>query len=90
MELLERTEILNLQALHRVGQELQLHLRVRDLCGEVEKVFDVSVDAGDEVSLVHAALLPTECLATSRRPVRHKVANGPYMVGGMKEAEIML
>ena len=35
-------------------------------------------------------LLPTECLTTSRRPVRLKVADGHYMVGGTKEAEIAL
>ena len=58
--------------------------------GEVERVFNVLVDTCAQVSLVKAGLLPPECLTTSRRPVRLKVANGQYMVGGMKEAEIAL
>ena len=57
---------------------------------EVEKVFDVLVDTGAQVSLVKAGLLPPECLTDSRKPVRLKVANGQYMVGGTKEAAIGL
>ena len=90
MELLERPEILSLHAVRRVGRERQLHLKVRALCGEVEKVFDVLVDTGAQVSLVKAGLLPPECLTDSRKPVRLKVANGQYMVGGTKEAAIGL
>ena len=86
VELLERPEILSLHAVRRVGRERQLHLKVRALCGEVEKVFDVLVDTGAQVSLVKAGLLPPECLTDSRKPVRLKVANGQYMVGGTKEA----
>ena len=82
VELLERPEILSLHAVRRVGRERQLHLKVRALCGEVEKVFDVLVDTGAQVSLVKAGLLPPECLTDSRKPVRLKVANGQYMVGG--------
>ena len=67
-----------------------MHLKVRALCGEVEKVFDVLVDTGAQVSLVKAGLLPPECLTDSRKPVRLKVANGQYMVGGTKEAAIGL
>ena len=44
VELLERPEILSLHAVRRVGRERQLHLKVRALSGEVEKVFDVLVD----------------------------------------------
>ena len=40
--------------MRRVGRERQLHLKVRALCGEVEKVFDVLVDTGAQVSLVKA------------------------------------
>ena len=80
VELLERPEILSLHAVDRVGRERQLHLKVRALCGEVEKVFDVLVDTGAQVSLVKAGLLPPECLTDSRKPVRLKVANGQYMV----------
>ena len=90
VELLGRPEILSLHAVRRVGRERQLHLKVRALCGEVEKVFDVLVDTGAQVSLVKAGLLPPECLTDSRKPVRLKVANGQYMVGGMKEAAIGL
>ena len=85
IELLERPEILSLHAVRRVGRERRLHLKVRALCGEVEKVFDVLVDTGAQVSLVKAGLLPPECLTDSRNPVRLKVANGQYMVGGTKE-----
>ena len=90
VELLERPEILSLHAVRRVGRERQLHLKVRALCGEVEKVFDVLVDTGAQVSLIKAGLLPPECLTDSRKPVRLKVANGQYMVGGTKEAAIGL
>ena len=90
VELLERPEILSLHAVRRVGRERQLHLKVRALCGEVEKVFDVLVDTGAQVSLVKAGLLPPECLTDSWKPVRLKVANGQYMVGGTKEAAIGL
>ena len=79
-----------MQAVRRVGRERQLHLKVRALCGEVEKVFDVLVDTGAQASLVKAGLLPPECLTGSRKPVRLKVANGQYMVGGTKEAAIGL
>ena len=90
VELLERPEILSLHAVRPVGRERQLHLKVRALCGEVEKVFDVLVDTGAQVSLVKAGLLPPECLTDSRKPVRLKVANGQYMVGGTREAAIGL
>ena len=88
IELLERPDILSLHAVRRVGRERQLHLKVRALCGEVEKVFDVLVDTGAQVNLVKACLLPPECLTDSRKPVRLKVANGQYMVGGTREAAI--
>ena len=90
IELLEQPGILSLHAVRRVGREQQLHRKVRALCGEVEKVFDVLVDTGAEVSLVKAGLLPPECLTDSRKPVRLKVANGQNMVGGTKEAAIGL
>ena len=51
VELLERPEILSLHAVRRVGRERQLHLKVRALCGEVEKVFDVLVDTGSSGQL---------------------------------------
>ena len=90
IELLERPEILCLCPVHRVPWERQLHLKICALCGEVERVFNVLVDTGAQVSLVKAGLLPPECLTTSRRPVRLKVANGQYMEGGTREAGIAL
>ena len=90
IEFLERPEILSLHAVRRVRRERQLHLKVRALWGEVEKVFDVLVDTGAQVSLVEAGLLPPECLTDSRRPVRLKVANGQYMMGGTRGAVIGL
>ena len=90
IELLERPEILSLHAVRRVRRERQLHLKVCALCGEVEKVFDVLVDTGAQVSLVKAGILPPQCLTDSRKPVRLKVANGQYMVGGRREAAIGL
>ena len=76
--------------MRRVGRERQLHLKVRALCGEVERVSDVLVDTAAQVSLVKAGLLPPECLTDSRRPVRLEVANGQYMVGGTREGAIGL
>ena len=73
-----------------MGRERQLHLKVRALCGEVKKVFDVLVDTGAQVSLVKSGLVLPECLTDSQKPVRLKVANGQYMVGGTKEAAIGL
>ena len=90
IELLEKPEIMSLHPIRRVGRERQLHLKLRALCGEVEKVFDVLVDTRAQVSLFKAGLLPLECLTTSQRPVRLKIANGQYMVGGTKEAAIAL
>ena len=75
IELLERPKNLDLHAVRRVGREQQLPLKIRALCGEVERVFNMLVDAGAQVSLVKAGLLPAECVTASRRPVRLKVAN---------------
>ena len=90
IEFLERLEILSLQAMRRVGRDRQLHLKIRALCGEMERFFNVLVDTGTQVSLVKAGLLPPECLTASQRRVRLKLANGQYMVEGTKEAEIAL
>ena len=88
IELLKRPEILSLHAVRRVGRERQDHLKIGSVCGELERVFKVLVDTGAQVSLVKAGL--RECLTASQRPVRLKVANGQYMLGGTKEAEIAL
>ena len=73
-----------------VGWERQLHLKIRALCGEVERVFNVLGDTGGHFSLVKAGVLPPECFTSSPRPVRLEVANGQYMLGGTKEADIWL
>ena len=46
IERLERPEILSLHAVRRVGPERQLHLKIRALYGEVERVFNILVDTG--------------------------------------------
>ena len=81
VELLERPEILSLHAVRRVGRERQLHLKVRALCGEVEKVFDVLVDTGAQVSLVKAGLLPPECLTDSWKPCQAEGGERPVHGG---------
>ena len=90
IELLERPEIISLHAVRRLGHERQLHLKILALCGQVERVLNLLVDTGAQVSLVKAGLLLPECLTASRRPVRLEMANGQYKVGGTKEAEIAL
>ena len=87
IRLLERPQILSLHAMRRVVREQQLRLKIRALCVEVERVFNVLADTDARISLVKAGLLPPECLARSPRPVRLKVANGQHMVKGTKEAE---
>ena len=81
VELLERPEILSLHAVRRVGRERQLHIKVRALCGEVEKVFDVLVDTGAQVSLVKAVLLPPECLTDSRKTCQAEGGERPVHGG---------
>ena len=90
IELLERPVILDLHTVRRVGCERHLHLMICALCGEVERVFNMLVDTCSQVSLVKADVLQPECRTTSRRPLRPRVANGQYVVGGTKEAEIAL
>ena len=90
IDLQERLVFRSLHAVRRDGHERQLHLKIRALGSKVDKVFNVLFDTGVQVSLVKAGLLPPECLTKSRKPVRLKVANGQYMVGGTKEAEIAL
>ena len=90
IELLERPDILSLHAVRRVGRERQLHLKIGALRREEERVFIVLVHTGAQDSLVTVGLVLPECLTTNRRPVRLKVDNGQYMVGGTEEAEIAL
>ena len=75
VERLERPATGSLQAVRGVGRVQWLHLKARALCGKVEKVFGVLVDAGAKVSLVKISLLPPEYLTTNRKFVRLKVAN---------------
>ena len=70
------------------GDERQLHLKVRVMCGCKEVTADVLLDTGGQVSLVRNGLFPDTCLKSSDRPVHLKVANGGIMGGGAREAEL--
>ena len=94
LEVLMHPDVLELPAVRVLhtphGDERQLHLRVRVRCGREEKVVDVLVDTGAQVSLVRRGLFKEELLQPSRRPVRLKVANGEIMGGGTYEATISM
>ena len=94
LEVLMHPDVLELHAVGVVhtphGDERQLHLKVRVRCGREEKVVDVLVDTGAQVSLVRRGLFKEEFLQPSRRPVRLKVANGEIMGGGTHEATISM
>ena len=72
------------------GDERQLHLKVRVMCGQKEVGADVLVDTGAQISLVRNGLFSDVCLQSSDSPVRLKVANGRIMGGGSREAEFGL
>ena len=76
--------------MRQVDRVRQLHLKIPALCRKVEKVFNVLVDTGAQVRFLKARLLLPECLTAIWRPVRLKVANRQYMLGGTKEPEIAL
>ena len=84
LEVLMHPDVLELHAVRVVhtphGDERQLHLKVRVRCGREEKVVDVLVDTGAQVSLVRRGLFKEELLQPSRRPVRLKVAKGRLWV----------
>ena len=91
LKVLMQPSVLELHAVRVVrtphGNERQLHLKVRVLCGGKEVIADVLVDTGAQVSLVRNGLLADTCLKSSDRPVHLKVANGGIMGGGAREAE---
>ena len=93
-ELLMHPSVLELHVVTGVctphGNERQLHLKVRVMCGRKEVIADVLVDTGAQVSLVQNGLFPDTCVKSSDRPVRLKVANGRVMRGGAREAELGL
>ena len=94
LEVLMHPDVLELHAVRVVHtphcDERQLHLKVRVRCGREEKVVDVLVDTGAQVSLVRRGLFKEELLQPSRRPIRLKVANGEIMGGGTHEATISM
>ena len=73
LKFLMHPDVLELHAVRVVhtphGDERQLHLKVRVRCGREEKVVDVLVDTGAQVSLVRRGLFKEEFLQPSRRPV---------------------
>ena len=76
LEVLMHPDVLELHAVRVVhtphGDERQLHLKVRVRCGREEKMVDVLVDTGAQVSLVRRGLFKEEFLQPSRRPVRRR------------------
>ena len=72
LEVLMHPDVLELHAVRVVhtphGDERQLHLKVRVGSGREEKVVDVLVDTGAQVSLVRRGLFKEEFLQPSRRP----------------------
>ena len=69
LEVLMHPDVLELHAVRVVhtpqGDERQLHLKVRVRCGQEEKVVDVLVDTGAQVSLVRRRLFKEESLQPS-------------------------
>ena len=94
LEVLMHPSVLELHAVRVVrtphGNERQLHLKVRVMCGRKEVIADALVDTGAQVSLVQNGLFPDTYLKSSDRAVRLKVANGEIMGGGAHEAELGL
>ena len=94
LEVLMHPSVLELHAVGVVctphGDERQLHLKVRKMCGRKEVIADVLVDTGAQVTLVRNGLFPDTFLKSSDRPVRLKVRNGGIMSGGARVAELGL
>ena len=88
VELLNHPDKLNLYEVHEVGDSKQLHLRIRVTCGDVKRIADVLVGPGRQVSVVRSEFLPEESLRASAGPVRLRVANRQYMVGGRMECHM--
>ena len=72
------------------GDERQLHLSVRGMCGQKEVVAYVVGDTGAQVSPVQRGPSQDTCLKDSDRPVRLNFANGEIMGRGSREAELGL
>ena len=87
LEVLMHPSVLELHAVRVIrtphGDEQQLHLKVRVMCGRKEVIADVLVDTGAQVSLGRNGLFPDTCLKSSDRP--RVVANGEIMSGGARE-----
>ena len=88
-EILINRAILELHAICQVRKHRQLHPRVRGVSSAGERrIFEVLVDTGAQVSLVHRGLLSSRALRCSAAPVTLKVVNGEIIEGGLDEAGI--
>ena len=94
LEVLLHPSVLELHAVRVVrtphGDEGQLHLKVRVMCGRKEVIADVLVDTAAHAGKLGAEWTVSRCLKSSDRPVRLKVAHGGIMGGGAREAELGL
>ena len=83
--------ILELHAIRQVSKHRQLHHRV---CGVSsagrERIFEVLVGSGAQVSLVRKGLRSSQFLRRSASPVTRRVDNVEIMEGGLDQAEISL
>ena len=94
LEVLMQPSVAELHAVRVVrtphGDERQLHLKMRVMCGRKEVIADVLLDTGGQVGLVRNGLCLGTYLNSSDQPVRFKVANGGIMAEGSSEAELGL
>ena len=88
LEVVMHPDVLELHAVRVVhtphGDERQLHLKVRVRCGREEKVVDVLVDTGAQVSLVRRGLFKEEsCNPSCAKPngVRDPAYGGVQLQG---------
>ena len=80
-----------LHAIRQAGKHPQLHLRVCGVSSAVEeRIFEIFVDTGAQVSPLRRGLLSSRSLQRSAAPVTLRVTNGEIMEGGLAKAKISL